>query len=372
MFETLTNFMRTDVIHLMRPPMGLDLSDLSVKLIQIDKSVRGYAVRSYARSDILNNGIRNGEIQHPEEVTKAIKRALEKSLPKKPNTRRVVCSIPETKAFLRIIEMPKMEKKEMAEAIHWEIEENIPLGIDQVYYDYQVLEKKLGQDDGKHQNVLIVAVSRSIVDSFIRVVQDAGLEVMGMEVESVAQARCLLPDKQEEDHSSLIVDIGDRRTSLLFSVGNAIAFTSSTSVSSQMMTEAYASHFRIDAKKAEKMKIEQGIGSVVSEDVFFRAVEPVLKNLYGQIDHSMSFIVNSLKYTKDVDDIILCGGGANTKGLSLYLSRKTGIPVRVGDPWKNIEFYKRVPPIPQKDAIQYSTAIGLALQSLYFAYEDLS
>lgn len=372
MFEQFTNFMRTDVIHLMHPPLGLDLSDLSVKLIQIDKSVRGYSVRSYARADILNNGIRNGEIQQPEEVINAIQRTLSKSLPRRPSTRRVVCSIPETKAFLRIIEMPKMEKKEMDEAIRWEIEENIPLSIDQVYYDYQVLEKKFGKDDGKHKNVLIVAVSRSIVDSFIEVVQGAGLEVIGMEVESVAQARCLLPDKQKDDYSSLIVDVGDRRTSLLFSVGNAIAFTSSTSVSSQMMTEAYASHFRVDVKKAEKMKIEQGIGSVISEDAFFRAVEPVLNNLYGQIQHSINFIVNSLQYTENIDDIILCGGGANTKGLSLYLSRKTGIPVKIGDPWKNIEFYKRVPPIPQKDAIQYSTAIGLALQSLYFAYEDLS
>jgi len=372
MFEKFVNAMRTDVIHLMRPPLGLDLSDLSVKLIQIDKSVRGYAVRSYARADILNNGIRDGEIQNPEEVKNAIKRALEKSLPQKPNTRRVVCSIPETKAFLRIIEMPKMSKKEMDEAIKWEIEENIPLSIDKVYYDYQVLEKKLGEDDGRHKNVLIVAVSRSIVDSFIEVVQDAGLEVMGMEVESVAQARCLLPDQQRDDHSSLIVDIGDRRTSLLFSVGNAIAFTSSTSVSSQIITEAYASHFRVDTKKAEKMKIEQGIGSVITEDPFFRATEPVLKNLCGQIEHSINFIVDSLKYTKNIDDIILCGGGANTKGLSLYLSRKTGIPVQIGDPWTNIEFYKRVPPIPKKDAIQYSTAIGLALQSLYFVYEDLS
>jgi len=372
MFTNFISLMKTDVVRLMHPPIGLDLGDLSVKMIQLDRKGKGHVIRSFAKSSIPRKSIENGEIQDPDAVVQAIKSVIEKGKPKKTNTRRVMCSIPETKAFLRVIDMPKMSEEEMKEAIHWEIEENIPLAIDQVYYDYEVLKSSLSQGKKNREDVLIVAVARRVVDSFIEVVEKAGLEVMGMEIESLAQARCLLPDAQKEGRSVLVLDIGDRRTSLLFSVGNSIAFTSSTPISSQMITDAYVGHFRITQEKAEKMKIEQGIGSPVIRDPFFRASEPVLENLYSQIQHSMDFISANLGQTRKIDEILLCGGGSNTKHLPLYLSRKTGVPVRIGDPWINVSLGKNIPPISRQEAIQYSTAIGLALQSLYFAYEDIS
>jgi len=358
----------------MHPPIGLDISDLSAKMIQLDKRCGRHVVRSFGSAAIPPGSIDDGEIRDPDAVVRSVKTAMEKAGPKKPNTKRVTCSIPESKAFLRIISIPRMSEEEVKEAIVWELEENIPLSIDQVYYDYQILEKAFTSKErnSDKQDVLVVAVARNVVDTLVSVLERCNLEVIGMEIESVAQARCLLPDQSTKQYSLLILDIGDRRTSLLFSVDGAIAFTSSTHLSSQMLTDALAKHFNVSSEKAEKMKFEQGIGSPVAEDPFFRASEPVLENLYAQIRHSMDFVIDTLGYSDHLDMILLCGGGANTKGLPLYLSRRAGIPVAMGDPWINVSFSKKLPPMGKEVAIQYSTAIGLALQSMYFAYEDLS
>lgn len=370
MFGNISNTLGMHAFQLDRSSIGLDLSDLSVKCIQLEKRRKKYFVRSFASAPMPENSIINGEIENPEAVMGAIKQVVQKTKPKSLSTKEVICSIPETKAFLRIIDTVRMTDKEMKEAIPWELEENIPLTIDQVYYDYQPLPIKIHSKDEDRRDVLIVAVAKKVIDSFLHVVEGAGLEVVGMEIESIAQARCLLSDTLPEDHCALIVDIGDRRTSLFFSVGNAIVFTSSIPLSSQMLTDAFASHFNITKKEAEKVKLQHGIGSCIKKDPYFLATEPTLENLFLQIRHSMDFVMQSLGYTKTINEILLCGGGANTKGLPLYLSRKTGIQVSVGNPWLNLDSVENLPSELKKSSIEYSTAIGLALQSIYMKYEN--
>lgn len=371
MFEKIKRVMGANIIQWSHPPFGLDLSDLSIKMIQLNKRGENYSIESFSKTVLSPGSIVSGEIQNSENVIRAIQDVYEKGFPKKPNTKKVLCSIPETKAFLRIIDMPKMSKEELKEAIHWEVEENIPLAVDQVYYDYQILEEKIGKEDEKRCNILIVAVSKKTVHSFIDVVEQAGFEIVGMEIESLSQARSLLFEQETSKKSTLIFDMGDMRSSFLFSVGNVITFTSSTHISSQMITDAYAGRFNITHQKAQKIKMEQGIGSPVMKDPFFLAVESLLENLYQQIKYSIDFVIQT-GHTHHIDEILLCGGGANTKNLPLYLSRKIGVPVYVGDPWKNVLFEKKVPMIPREEAIQYSTAIGLALQALSLTYEDIS
>ncbi|NCU41593.1 MAG: type IV pilus assembly protein PilM [Candidatus Moranbacteria bacterium] len=371
MFEKFKVVMKKNIIQWSHPPFGLDLSDLSVKMIQLDRVGKNYSIESFSKVALSSGSIVSGEIQNSENVIRAIRDAYARGFPKKPNTKKVICSIPETKAFLRIIDMPKMSEEELKEAIHWEVEENIPLAVDQVYYDYQILKEKIGREGENRCSVFIVAVSKKIVHSFIDVVEQAGFEIMGVEIESLSQARCLLSEEEALEKSTLIFDMGDMRSSFLFSVGNTITFTSSTHISSQMITDAYASRFNITRQKAEKIKFEQGIGSPVMKDPFFLAVESLLENLYQQIKYSIDFVIQA-GHTDHIDEILLCGGGANTKKLPLYLSRRIGVPVYVGDPWKNVFFEKKVPIIPKEEAIQYSTAIGLALHALSLTYEDIS
>ncbi|QQS61006.1 MAG: type IV pilus assembly protein PilM [Candidatus Moraniibacteriota bacterium] len=370
MLERISNTLGSNIFRPVQSFMGLDLSDLSVKYIQLERKGKNHSVRSFASVPLAKNSIINGEIENPGAVIDAIKELMQRGKPKPLNTRSVICSIPEIKAFLRIIDIVKMTDKEMREAIPWELEENIPLAIDQVYYDCQTLPTRIQSKDESRQNVLIVAVAKKVIDSFIHVVEGAGLEVMGMEIESIAQSRCLLSEGASNEHCTLILDIGDRRTSLFFSVGNIIVFTSSIPLSSQMLTDAFASHFGVSQKEAEKIKIEYGIGSCVKKDPHFLAAEPLLENLFSQIRHSMDFVIQSLGYTKIINEILLCGGGANTKGLPLYLSKKIGIPVSMGNPWMNITLGKDLPTELQKSSIEYSTAIGLALQSMYSKYEN--
>lgn len=356
------SFLNKKIFSLSPRPFGLDVSDLSLKMVYLDREGDRDRVMSFGTVVLPPGVVLDGEIQNGDTVAAAIRDLLDRSGPRKVRTRQVICSLPEIKAFLRIINLPKMDESEVSEAIKWEIEANIPLSLDQVYYDWQILGRNLIREKEK-MSILVVAMARSIVDQSVHALEKAGLEVVGLETESLAQARSLL-SHQESDLTTLIVDIGDRRTSFLVAIGNTPCFTSSIALSSQMVTDAISKAMHIPFQEAENIKLTYGIGSAVRKDPLFRAVEPIMQSLALEIGRSIDFYVNGLKYSPSVDRIVLCGGGSQMRGLLPYLSHALHVPIEQGNPWVNVRLGSGLPAIERAQSNRYSTAIGLALRSL--------
>lgn len=347
---------------------GLDLSDLSIKVVRLADSGSSEYIASYASVPIAAGCVVDGEIQKKEQVVLAIKKAIEIAGPKKIKTKKVICSLPETKAFLRVVSIPEMNESEMHEAIKWEMEANIPLPLEQVYYDWQILPKELLLEKNKI-NLLVVAIAKTAVEQVLEALELAGLEPVGMEIESIAQARSLILEENKQA-KVLIVDIGDRRTTFSITIGGFPCFTSSIPLCGQALTDAIAKGMNISHDEAEKLKISYGIGNDFKNDPLFKLEQPILENLAQEIERSIDFYLTGLKYSKSIDKIVLCGGGANTKGILPYLSKKLGREIEMANPWINIRLGKKLPAIDKNQSVQYSTAIGLALKGLY--YEDIS
>lgn len=345
---------------------GLDLSDLSVKVIKLEDKGTSERIAGYSSVSLPMGCISDGEIKNKEQVVLIIRKALEAAAPKKIKTKKVICSLPETKAFLRIVSVPQMNEDEMAEAVKWEMEANIPMPLEQVYYDWQTIPKELLAEKNK-TSLLVAAIAKTTVDETVEVLEMAGLEPVGLEIESIAQARSLLEEKNNQ--TVLVVDIGDRRTSFSVNKGGLPCFTSSVPLCGQVLTDAIAKGMNISFEEAEKLKIIYGIGSDFKNDSLFKLQNPILENLVQEIERSIDFYLTCLKYSQNIDKIILCGGGANAKGLLPYLSKKLGREIELGDPWVNIKFGKNLPIIEKKQSLQYSTAIGLALKGMH--YEDI-
>ncbi|NTW26956.1 MAG: type IV pilus assembly protein PilM [Candidatus Moranbacteria bacterium] len=347
---------------------GLDLSDLSVKAVMLESNGTCEYVASYGSVAFPGGCVNEGEILQKEQVVAAIKKVIALAGPEKIKTKKVICSLPETKAFLRIVSIPMMDDSELNEAVKWEMEANIPLPLEQVYYDWQIIPETLLLEKNKI-NLIVVAIAKSVVDQTLEVLALAGLDPVSLEIESIAQARSLLLEKDEKA-TVLVVDIGDRRTSLSITKGGVPCFTSSIPLCGQSLTDVISKGMNISFDQAEKVKISYGIGDAFKNDALFKAVTPILENLAQEIERSIDFYVTGLKYSESVDKIIICGGGANTKGLVPYLSKKIGREIVLGNPWVNMKLGKTLPIIEKTQSLQYSTAIGLALKGLY--YEDIS
>ncbi|MEI7426319.1 MAG: type IV pilus assembly protein PilM [Candidatus Moraniibacteriota bacterium] len=350
------NFFKKNIINLEDKYFSIDLGSFSAKIVQLEKKSSGDFIRAYSSAIIPANCIEDGKIIDKQKIIQVIKAAVLATKPKKINTKKVICSLPESKVFLRVLSIPKMEKAEIGEAIKWEIEASIPLSIDQVYYDWQLI----GESSGS-QNVLTVAISREVVADILEVLEGAGLEVHSLEVESVAIARSLISDQSDSTEVALIVDACSRRTNFIIVEGNIPFFTSSVPFSSDGVTEAIAKTMGIGNEEAEKLKISSGINCFHGEGLLSNAISSYLEGLAIEIERTIDFYQNINNKSDKVKKIIICGG-ANLKGLVPYLTKRLKNKILIGDPWINLNFGQRLPIIDKEKSLQFATAIGLAMR----------
>lgn len=363
------NFLKTKIINFEPEIFGLDLSDLSVKVMQLGKDGDADSIKSFFTADIPPGNIEDGRIINKDKVAEIIRYAIKKSEPRKIKTNKVICSLPESKVFLRVINLPKIEESEAEEAIKWEMEANIPIPIDQAYYDWQFLEgedRKVTKILGK-QDVLTVAIARDVVDELMAVLEMAGLDVYGLEVESIATARSLVLQREasEKKESVLIIDMGAKRTSFIMVNSGVPTFTSSIPFSADGISDAISKGFNISLLESEKIKIAHGIESL-NDNPVFGVVLSLLENLVQETEKTLDFYSEFTKNSSSVDKIILCGGGANLKGLVPFLTKRLNRDVKMGDSWINLNFGKKLPIIDRESSIRYSTVIGLAMRDIKY------
>jgi type IV pilus assembly protein PilM len=358
------NFLQKNIINFEDAYFGIDLGDLFVKVLQLERKGATDFVRAYAILPITEGCIEDGRIIDKQKMANVIKATIAKAGPKKISTKKAICSLPESKVFLRVLSIPRMEEAEIGEAIKWEIEASIPLSVDQVYYDWQLI----GEVEGK-QNILTVAVSREIVDDILEVLELAGLEVYGLEAESVATTRSLVDNVATPGEVSLLVDLGAKRTNFIVAEGNVPFFTSSIPFSSNGVTDAIAKTLGVSSSEAETLKISEGVGCYQDDGSILNSIKAYLEGLSAEIEKTIDFYQNINSQTGKVEKIIVCGG-ANLKGLVPYLAKRLRHKIYVGDPWINLNFGERLPIINKEKSLQFTNAIGLAMRKKDYENRD--
>lgn len=347
---------------------GLDISDKFLRIIKLTKKGDNLALESFGKTKIPTGIVEEGEIMKPKKLAAVIKQALKKVNGKRIKTKYVTLSLPEEKSFLDVLKIPILGKKEIEETIKFEIENYIPLGIEQVYYDFERIEKKDNQK--KYQEVLIAAAPKKIVDPYLETLKEAGLRPLALEIECLSTVRVLIKKDAKVD-PLLIIDIGESKTSFIIFSEKSLRLTSTIPISSQTLTMAISKNLKIKLDKAEDLKLKEGL---IGKKNVFEAMIPCLADLTEQIKSHLAYYRShstkekGSKGSKRLEKILICGSGANLKGLVNFLSSNLKIEVEIGNPWVNIleeDGVKEVPKLSFKKSLGYTAALGLALKEYY-------
>lgn len=347
------------------PVTGLDISDRTVKYLRF-ASRGGLSFDLFGEIEIPEGIIEGGEIKKEDALAEVFSSwaAREKKRLRSPF---VTASLPEEKSFLRVVQIPKVEREKVGNAVRWEIEGNIPLPFAELSYDYEIVEPL--EDHLDHLDVVVVAFPRALVDSYLRVLARAGLQAAALELESQAIIRAVIPTLRGRA-GSIVVDMGRTRTSFIMFAGGAIIFTSTIEMGGKSFEENIAHVFNVGPEEALKMKKDIGLNKRVEKGRMFAALAPPLSVLTDSLRAAMEYYREYAQHRhgadEKIDKIILSGGDANLYGLDTYLASALKIPVYVADPLGPIgdNLTTQLPPFSRREALAFTTAIGLALRNL--------
>jgi len=360
-----------------REIFGLDISDFSLKIAQIKKRGEALELVSFGETKMDPGIIKGGEIIDDNKLARTIETAVRQIKGEKIKTKYVIASLPEEKAFLQVIQMPRVAEEDLGAAVIYEAENYIPTPLKDVYLDFQIV--KPVQNHLDHYDVLIAALPKQTVDPYVSSLKLAGLEPFALEIESLSIARALIKNEMTTS-PILLIDFGATRTSFIIFSGHALRLTFSISVSSNHFTEIIVKAMGISREKAERLKVKHGLTGKTSsqkkrggkeERKIFEALIPVLVDLTQQIKKHLEYYQTHSGHehlspeNKKVSKIILCGGGSNLKGLPELLSMELKLPVEIGNPLTNISPGEtKLKQLTNKESLGYSTALGLAIRAI--------
>jgi len=355
-------------LNLQPEVFGLDINDLSLKIVKLRKSRKGFKLVSLNEVSIKPGIIKEGTVQDKDALSDVIKSAVNTAKGAKLANNYVAMSLPEEKSFSQVIQMPKMTEKELKSAVPFEAENYIPLTIDKVYLDFQIIDSHK-DGEANHVDVLINVMPKPIVDTYVYSIKKAKLVPYILEVESQATVRALVKDKKSFP-PTIFIDLGQDNTSFIIFSGGSIRFTSSLSVYSGQMTKTISEKLKISMAEAEELKMKCGLvpGKEKKYDVK-ECLSPIMANLADEIKRYINFYKGHISHEdfssdKKIEKIVLSGGGSNLKGLVEFLTEELKTPIEFGDPFINVKVPTKGPlSIPKEKALSFTTAIGLALRA---------
>ncbi len=354
-----------DSFRILPRAFGLDISDGGMKFVYLQKHQDEYLVAAFGESNFEQGIIEKGKVISPSKLAEALRQAVGKQRRHDGLPAYAVIGFPEEDVFIRVVQMPKMDEEELTQAIRWEIEGNIPLSIDNVFYAYQAI--KPSSSTLGHIDVLVAAASKTIIDGYTEAFALAGIQPLVVEPASAALVRAVVPSSNITD-DIILLDMGAMHTRIAIYAQGALRLTSSIPISLENFIVSIMRTFSYDHSEAERALCASGLSPNAREGKLFETIAPIVVDMKEQIEKYMTFHKSHREHEHgeiaDSSSLIIAGGGALIPGMSEYFSEVFHMTVHLADPWVNLPIHRKgeIPHIPYRDALRFAPAIGLALR----------
>lgn len=289
-----------------------------------------------------------------ESLAGSIRELFEKNINGEITTRRVALSIPAILTYTHTINLPPVKEDELKEAVELESEQYIPLPLQDLCLDFEIIEKT-----DKKLEVLTVAVSKKIVDSYLALVDILGLEAISFDTSISSSGRLFKTFESSSDIPSVIIDFGSISADItIFDKINIVSGT--IPAGGDTFTNLIAQKLGLSHEEAHVIKTKYGISKSKKQAEIIEIMQPELDQLVREVRRMMRYYSERTESKGKIGQVITMGGGANMPGLSDYLTNMLRLPVRTYDPWSSFDLHHLNPPSQNEKSV-YATVAGLCL-----------
>jgi type IV pilus assembly protein PilM len=341
--------------------VGLDIGNHSVKIVYIKHAVKGPVLLGAGIHVFKEGTLENGEIHNRDELLHAITSLINKT-DSSSKLKKVNFALSWSYGVIadRIrLKSSKLESDD--ELILMEASRRSPFDVEDIQLDYKILDKNVATGD---MEVLLVAARLKMMQQFLSIIRDAGLDPFNVDVDTFAVANTFLVTASEEDKQKVIclANIGESMTNLTFIKHGEYHSTRDIATAGSYFVQNLQKEFQVESWEA--VKILKGRNEEdYDKEAVFRCIENAAEELSIGLDLAFSYFQSS-ENDLSIEKLVLCGGGACIEHLPQLLSERHNLDVEIANPLGSIEYDKKKfsSTIPQDISTTLMVAAGLALR----------
>lgn len=343
--------------------LGVDLGTAGMKMVELAPAEGGrmkLVTYGYAEPSVPV-GARATPLDDLEKTEAVLKRVYAEGAF---TAKRAVAALPTTNVFHAIISIPvpKNPKEELKGLIEQQSRKLLPLPLEEMVLDTNVLDKHFLTEtispqnlEGKFMRVLLTAAPKTLVASYVKLFKDLGIELMSLETEIFAMTRSLVG--KEKSHV-LIVDVGAERSNLAIVDQGIPLLTRVIRGGGNAITQSLAQTMGIGFDEADGMKRDLGFAA---DGKLPQPILEALKPIVHEIRYALGLYAEQIGGDgRPVEKIIVTGGSAHLPGFGAYLSQSLNMNVYLGDPWARVLAPAGLRGILEEIGPRFSVAVGLA------------
>jgi type IV pilus assembly protein PilM len=355
--------------------IGIDIGSSSIKVVQIRKKNGQAILETYgelALGPYGNAGIGQSVVLSPEKIAQAL---LDLMNEKEVGVTTKVCglSIPFASSLMSVIEMPDVNRKQLATMIPLEARKYIPVPISEVQLDWSIIPKnEVKMEDQPEEtslgatpkpvgvpkiDVLVVAIHNDTISRYQTIVEKAGLNAGFFEIEIFSSMRAVI---EENLAPIMVLDIGAASTKLYVVERGIVKVSHTINRGSQDITHTISNSLGLPLEKAEVIKRESGL--LGADKNVTDVIALTLDYIFSEANRTL--LNFEKKYNKTIGKVMLVGGGATLKGLAPLAKTNFKTETIVANPFQKLSAPAFIEDVLKDSGPEFAVAVGLALRKL--------
>lgn len=242
--------------------VGLDIGTSGVRAAHLGFAKHPPTLENFGQVAVPGGALREGEITDMETVAQALSELWKRAHFTSKNVR---LGLANQKVVARPIDMPFMDEQELRGAIQYQVQEHIPMPVEDAVLDFKILED-FTNERGEHLiRVLVVAAGKEMINSFVETVTKAGLSPSAIDFTPLSLIRALGEGRDALGRpgggGEALIDVGAGVTSLVVHEGGIPRLARVLSIGGNSLTDALAAGLGVSFDDADNIKQRLGLSS---------------------------------------------------------------------------------------------------------------
>ena len=340
--------------------VGIDIGTRTITVAEVKATKGGATVTNFGGVELPVGAVNEGEILDQTAVSEALEELVKSA---KVGSKKVWLGIANQRVVVRQVDLPWMEEKELRESLRYQIQEFIPIPVEEAELDVHIVEEFITEEGDRMQRLLLVAGHRDMISAHVDAAEQAGLKPIGVDLNPFAVLRSMGDISALNQGNQVLVDVGAGITNIVVHEAGVPTFVRILVMGGEGITDALEAGLSTTREEAEAVKRAATLGA--TGDVANRIINEQADRFVDEIRSSLDYYQAQTGSSR-LSGLLLTGGAALLDGLADRLAGAIGLPVELGSPFDRW---------PAKDTVygpedlarvgpSLATAVGLALGGL--------
>lgn len=340
--------------------LSIDLGSSSIKLVEGKFNKNKLSLNKLIQIPTPENCIADGRIINLQVIIDTLDFVIKENSIK---AKDVIFTTNSSSIINRDITIPIVQEDEMETVIRYEIQQYLPINLDDYIIQFVVLDE-IVDDVGAKLKVNVTSFPEKLAFSYYSLINSLDLNPYALDVtynsvNKIANyAQYTSKDGQVIGGTVAFVDMGATSINVAIFKNGKLDFTRMIKSGGDNIDYALSQSLNMLIKSTESIKIKEGDLLSNKEDSSNKTIKKSVDEILEELERILQFYMNKSNTT--IDKIYIYGGLSNLNNINLYIKNKLSMDISKVDKMSNIDMTSN--DLLGENIGQYLNAIGAIIR----------